>query len=556
MKKISVNKQDIRNWWSKFWKWFLLPTIIFGAIFFITQPHYITNFSNGFFLDNGDGYQNVWNIWWVEDAIVDSGQSPYFTTMLHWPHGDSLVPQTMNIFNGLIGIPLQNVLKMSLIETVNTAVVFSFVMSGVTMFWFIQKLYGKYWVSVIAGCLYTFSTFHFAHALGHLQLVSFEWIPLFLLAFWNLVEKVRYRDAVFASLALFLVLTTDYYYLLWCIFLGAAWFAWSVYKKKLKVSKHVLKVFATFAGLCLVLVGPLMFQLWKLSRHNNLLGGHDAMAFSLDPIAVFLPGGSWYWGGLTRGYWEHLPYTPEASVYFGVGLLALVAVAFFFRKRLKAPNWLWFWGIIMIGFGVLALGPRLTTLQGRTLEEVPLPYALMVKVIPSLQISGMPVRWVLVSLIATIVIASFVLTKIKLNTRQGKILLGIFLAVTVVDLFPFRLPLTIPVEQSYIKFLKTQPRSGVIDNAALTGPDQLYHQTQHEFPIAFGYTTRVTKQADQKDFLIFAALEQGRLDQLCKAYKIRYVTLPPSRPLKSDLYPIIYRDHEALIYDMKNSENC
>lgn len=556
MKKVSVTKDDVRHLALNFWKWFLLPSLIFAAIFFITQPHYLTNFSKGFFLDNGDGYQNVWNIWWVKDAIIDKGTTPYFTTMLHWPHGVSLVPQTMNIFNGLIGIPLQTVFGMSLIEAVNFAVVFSFVMSGVTMFWFIQKLYKTYWVSIIAGCLYTFSTFHFAHGLGHLQLVSFEWIPLFLLAFWNLVEKVRYRNAALAAGALFLVLTTDYYYLIWCVFLGAAWFAWNVYTKKLKLSKQNLKVFAAFACLSVALIGPLMFQLWKMSQHGNLLGGHDATAFGLDPVAVFLPGGSWHWGQLTRGYWEHLAYTAEASVYFGVGLLSLLAIALVSHKRLKAPKWLWFWWIILLAFGVLALGPRLTTLQGRTLEEVPMPYALLEKVMPSLKISGMPIRWILVSLIAAIVIASFVLSKINLNKTYGKVLLGAFIVVTVIDLFPFRLPLTVPRQEPYIAFLKNQPRGAIIDNAALTGPDQLYHQTEHEYPIAFGYTTRVTKDTDQKDFLIFAALEQGRLADLCKVYKVRYVTLPPSRPLNSDVYPVIYRDPSTLIYDMKNSEDC
>lgn len=556
MKKIALTKGDAKRYLFQFWKWFVLPALIYGAIFFITQPHYLTNFSNGFFLDKGDGYQNVWNIWWVEDSIVDNGQSPYFTTMVHWPHGSTLVPQTMNIFNGLIGIILQNVFRLNLIQTVNFVVVFSFVMSGITMLWFIQKLYKKYWVSIIAGALYTFSSFHFAHAVGHLQLVSFEWIPLFLLAFWNLIERVRYRDAIFAAFALFLVLTTDYYYLLWCIFLGAGWLGWCIYKKKIAVTKHMLRVFSLFAGLCLVLVGPLMYQLWNLSKGDQLLGNHDALAFSLDPITIFLPGGSWNWGELTSSYWEKLPYIPEVSVYFGLGLLTLLAVAFFYRKRLKAPSWLWFWWGVLFVFGVLAMGPRLTTFGGKTLDSVPLPYAWLVRVMPSLKISGMPVRWMLVALIAAIVIGSFVLSKINLDKRTGQVLLGVFIVVTVIDLFPFRLPLSVPSKYPYVEFLKVQPRGAVIDDAAPSATEQLYNQTQHEQPMAFGYTTRIPRDVDEKNFHIFAALAEGRLQTICQVYKIRYITLPNSRPLSSTEFPIVYQDDQAIVYDMKNSENC
>lgn len=553
--------------WSSFWKehpklrkfsvWFVAPVLIFSFIFFLVQPHYIGNFSNGFYLDAGDGFQNVWNIWWVEESIVDRNSQPYFTDAVSYPHGTTLVPQTMNIFNGLMAIPLMNVFGFSLVEAVNFAVVFSFVMAGVTMFWFIQKLYGKYWVSIVAGALYTFSSYHFAHGLGHLQLVSMEWIPLFLLAFWTMLEKLRYRDAFFASGALFLVLLCDYYYLMWCVFLGAMWVLWKLYKKELKLKKHTLKVLGLFGGLCLVLIGPLMYKLWSLSRGDKLLGSHNAEMFSLDPLTVFIPGGSWYWSSLTSWHWKNLPYAAEVSVYFGIGLLILVAISLLAWKKLKPPSWMAFWWIVLCVFGILAMGPHPTSF-GRTINSIPLPYAALVHIMPSLKISGMPVRWILISLIAAIVIGSFVLTKININRRSGIILASIFVFVSFVDLYPFRLPLTLAKQYdfAYVNFLKTQSKGGVIDDAAPSATIQLYNQTDHEFPMAFGYTTRMTRDVDEKNFHIFAALAQKRYHELCQNYKIRYVTLPPSRPLDTQVYPIIYQDKEAIIYDMKNSPNC
>jgi len=546
-----------------FWKWFGLPGLLYLVIFFLSQPHYLTNFSSGFYLDGGDGFQNVWNIWWVNDSLAVHHNNPYFTTTLHWPHGTTLLPQTMNIINGLIAVPLINIFGFSLVQATNFAVVFAFMFGGVTMFWFIQKLYSKYWVSLIAGALFTFSTYHMAHAQGHLQLVTFEFIPLFFLAFWTFLDKVRYRYAVLASGALFLVLLSDYYYLFWSVIVGGMWFAWKLYRKEFKLTKQHIKVLSVFAGLSAALIGPMLISLTRLNNRDPLTGFHDPMVFVLDPLSVVIPGGSWYWSSLTDWHWMHLPFAAETSVFFGYGLLTLVAIAFYksfiVRWRTKkptVPSDIYFWWIVLFVFGVLALGPRLKV-YAQTLDRLPLPYELMEKLFPTLKISGMPVRWILVSLIASIVIGSYVLTKLNIKTRKGQIVLALFVLVSVVDLWPAPLPLEKPEDhtQPYVYALKALPNGAVIDNGAETGGEQLLHQTIHEKPMAFGYVTRLPKSADEKDFHIFAALEEGRFDQLCQTYRVRYVTTPAYRPINTT-YPVIYDDDQTLIYDFKNSDNC
>ncbi len=371
----------IRTYLKIFGRWFLIPALLFMVMFFIMQPQYLGNFSTAFYLDNGDGLQNVWNIWWVNYAVGDHAMNPYFTTMLHWPYGISLVPQTMNIINGLMAIPLMHIFGFSLVQSVNFAVIFAFVFGGVTMFWFVQKLYKTYWVSLIAGGLFTFSSYHFAHAQGHLQLVSLEFIPLFLLAFWMLVEKVKYRYAFLAAGSLFLVLLCDYYYLFWCVLLGGLWLLWNLLTKKIRITVHVVKVMAVFAAIAGLLVGPLVYALVHLTKVDPLIGSHNAAQFSLDPVSIFLPGGSWFFHALTDWYAKHLEFFAETSVFFGFGLLVLVLVGFirkFIKKDRTIPRWVNFWWIILISFGILALGPHLH-IFGRTIESIPLPYTLLEK---------------------------------------------------------------------------------------------------------------------------------------------------------------------------------
>jgi hypothetical protein len=464
----------------------------------------------------------------------------------------------MSIYNGLVGFVLMHVFGATLVQTVNFSVLFGFIMGGVTMFWFIRKLIGTYWVSVLAGALFTFSTYHIAHGIGHLQLISLEWIPLFLLAFWTLLEKVRYRYALMAAGALFLVILCDYYYFFWSVILAVMWAGWKLYKRELTLNKQTLKVLGVFAAASAVLVGPLAFALVHLNKVDPLTGAHDPVMFGMDPLTIFMPGGTWYWNTLTEKYWVRLPYMAETSIYFGSALLVVLGITFYkmrYRTRqFKAPGFLWFWWIVLALFAVLALGPH-PNLFGHTDTTIPLPYYFLQKIFPTLAISGMPVRWILVSLIAAIVIVSYTLSRLDLKTKKGRYLALLFIVVSMVDLWPRALPLVSPEVPTYVSVLKRLPEGAVLDNAAPTMQQQLHDQTVFEKPMAFGYVTRLPQSTADKDYQVFLADHARQYDRLCSEFHIRYYTTPASKPLQTTR-PIVYRDSQSLIYDLRSAGGC
>src|SRR4030042_6248184 len=112
---------------SRLW---IFPILLYLIMFCILTYPLIFKFPTHFFADTGDGLQNVWNIWWVNKAVTQLHQSPWYTTYLHYPHGTSLLGHTLNPFTGFLGIFLLKFL--SLIETHNVIVLFSFVIGGVT----------------------------------------------------------------------------------------------------------------------------------------------------------------------------------------------------------------------------------------------------------------------------------------------------------------------------------------------------------------------------------------------------------------------------------------
>src|SRR6059058_6359828 len=112
---------------------FICPAAIYLAIYYLFSYPLFHSFSTHYFCGQEDGYQNIWNLWWVNKAVVDLHTSPWYTTWLHYPTGTSLVAHTLAPFNGFLGIPLQK-LGLSLAQTYNTIVVFSFVTTGLTTF--------------------------------------------------------------------------------------------------------------------------------------------------------------------------------------------------------------------------------------------------------------------------------------------------------------------------------------------------------------------------------------------------------------------------------------
>jgi hypothetical protein len=540
-----------------FWlgKWVGLPLLIYFAFFCIFTWPWITHFNGWFFTDAGDGLQNVWNMWWVDKSITDLHQLPWHTIYLHAPWGVSLVGQTMNPFNGFVGIILMHVFGLSLVQAFNIMIIFSFVVGGLTAFWLCYYFSRSYAAGLVGGFIYTFSSYHFAHAVGHMQLVSLEWLPLFILLWWKFLKRPTYLLAFGASFSLLLVLFCDYYYFLYSLIIAgfvAIYLFWQKQIPPLKERTTYLP-FAVFLIFSAVMVLPLPVALLILNSNNSLSGAHNPRIFSTDIVTPFLDGGFWHLSSLTHFYWRHVKaFTAESSTYLTVSLLVVFVISWLKRKNLS-PSY-YFWVIVAIFFGVMSLGPRLHY-GGHTLEALPMPYVLMEKIIPGFKLSGMPVRMLFVTILCLAIIASMVLAKLDFAQWKGRLLVGAFILVYAIEVWPSSLPLTSASYPKYVYAIHDLPAGEVLDNAAKSQPEQLLNQTEHEKIMPLGYISRTPKKLESEDLYIIAAYTRGQYANLCKDFKIRYMTMPASEPLHTT-FPIIYHDKRAIIYDLKDSPSC
>lgn len=521
-----------------------IPALVYLGFFCLFTWPWVAHPGTRFFTDSGDGYQNVWNLWWVNHAVTVLHQLPWHTSLLHHPYGTTLLGQTMNPFNGFVGIVLLRFLPV--VGAFNVMVVFSFVATGVTAFWLCWFFCRRYLPSLLGGFVVTFSAYHLAKTLGLMQLVSLEWVPLFVLLWWRLLIRPRVRRAMAAAVTLLLVLLCDYYYFLFCVLAGAAIGVHLWRREELRLDRRSGAVFVVAAGLLTV---PLPAALALSNVKDPMQGGHPSQG--TDLVSLVLDGGYWRFARLTRFYWSSIHAgVAESTVYLSITVTTLMAVGVAIRKRLSPHAT--FWLVFAAVAAVFSLGPSLVIHGSDT--GVPLPFGLVQAAVPLLDYNVEPARIMVMTTVAAAVLVALVLSQLDLSRRRARLVLALVGAGLVVELWPASPPLTSVNRPAYVTALARLPPGAVIDDAAVTNGTidkslQLYDQVLDGKPLAFGYISRTPATVATADARLQAAIAAHDYGVLCHQYRFRYFTTPTDRPLPGPL-PVLYRGSRSMIFGL------
>jgi hypothetical protein len=531
----------------------VFPSLFYLAIFCLFTYPLIFDFSTHFFADQGDGLQNVWNLWWVNKAITQLHQLPWHTSFLHYPNGVSLLGSTLNPFNGFVGCLLLK--AFTLVQVHNSIVVFSFVLGGVTTFWLAYYLTGSYWSSILAGFIFTFSNYHFAHAEGHLQMVSLEWIPLFVLCWYVVLTKPGIPVAVASAITLVGVILCDYYYFFYCVVMGGLMVAWYAVKENdflFFFKKTYLIPFGVFTVLLLITAGPLVLSLLLLNARDPLWGFHSPIRTSLDLLAPLIPGGHWYFAYLTEPFWSNLTVNiHESSVHMGISVLFLLTYVWLKRRQCKVES-VRLWYCALLFFAVMSLGPVLH-IWGQEIPYLRLPYGLLESVFPPLKLSGCPVRMMVMVMLCSAIISAIGVNMLMQKSPGKRWLVLPLMVLLIVEYLPKPMPASQPTVPPYVEFLKRLPDDkGIID--LVSRPTlALYFQTIYEKPVAFGYVARIPTSVRQNEQTIRELVRNKEYGILFSKYHFKYLVTHAKQgfPKGDSSSGVIYQDSKVTIYDLE-----
>ena len=484
--------------------------------------------------DGFDGWQNVWNIWWIKSALLVDGVSPYYTRMVDYPVGVALHFHTLNPFNGLTFLPIT--LNWGNLVAYNIAILFSFVAGAYGAFLLalyvlrpngattgdpVKSRQRRIAAAFVAGAVFAFSPYHMAHLLGHMQLISLEWIPFFaLFAIRQATDlepamtaggdpgihnKRFLRRSMWPALFLVLVVSCDWYYAFYmALFSVLLWF-WSGLCRPSRWLASTLSWAATATAFLLA-----TSFLWLPMVRESLTADYmvppagSTERLSADLAAFVTPSELHPWWGNWAAGWVNrfTASTSERTVFAGFSVLALAGLALIVQRRRAA-----FWAVSAVTFAVLALGPVLH-IVGKTrfgpVGPIPLPYALLDRLIPFLRISRSVSRFDVVVMLCLAVLASigvFWLLKRLSHLGAGSVM-AICATATVVSIIAIEFlaipyPLSFPETRPFHYRLAQEAGDFAILDIPMDWdrPANLLYQTVHGKPLISGYTSRTNPQS-------------------------------------------------------------
>jgi hypothetical protein len=524
---VSVLRRGVTAFWA--------PALLYLGIFLALNPAVVSRFSTHFLFTGPDGFQNVWNLWWVNRSAAEL-RLPWHTTLLHHPFGTTLLGHTLNPFNGVLAIGLLKIF--TLVETYNLIVVFSFFMGGLTAYWLCRAMTGSIVGSLVGGGVFAFSSFHVAHASSHLQLVALEWLPLFLLCWIRFCDTPTTGRGVAAAGALLLVTLCDLYYFAYCVIAGVMFYGWIAWQRKDLMFLFRGTSWRASLGFLFpasLTSGMLAVALLVQNASSPFIGTHSPRELGMDLLSPFVwSESSRYRDALT--FWRSLsPYTTELSVYVGLSVVAL-ALYTLSRPSRRRIRHLGFWGLVCAFFAVMSLGTNLHvaghevsfglrgTVFGRPdVNLLVLPYAVFWVIFPPWRLAGVPARMmVMVHLVTAVITAGGIQALLDSTSRWRRMAVAAVIGVVILDLLPMPLGMTRPEVPAYVQELKRLPAGAVLDLAS-DAPQALFYQTVHEKPMVFGYVSRLPRLLFDAEQVLVRAILDGRWESVANEYQVKYV---------------------------------
>ncbi len=389
-----------------------------------------------------DEYTFVYNQWWFKYALLDLGTNPLYSDYIWVPVGINFVLYTYTIFNAALSLPLQPYFNLAL--TSNLIMLFSTAMSGFGVFLLLRYLLAErrrsgrlspsayWWAAWVGGALYAFAGNRFVYlALGHYDMVSTEWLPLFALFFLKTLRERRPIHPVLAGIfAAFAMLCEMIFGVFLALLALVLWLCERPLKEWWQAGRREWAALLGRLGLLVLSAGTLyapmlVFILREMRKGYLLSGWGDALILSADLFSFVTPtrlnpifGNDWT-AELAAVKQGTARFSDVNTVVVGIAAILLVILAgVVWRRTVRA------WLASAVTFAVLCLGPLLQ-INGRYLFDldglqttVPLPFIIL-HYIPIAKGNRAPNRNSVILMLAVAVLAGYAVAWI-LERAEGR----------------------------------------------------------------------------------------------------------------------------------------
>lgn len=387
----------------------------------------------------GDVFGAVWELWATKFLLLDLQANPLIVQMLAGPF--SSFWYSFAAFHKYLFLMVPATAAVGPVGAYNVFLILNYVLAGCSMYLLARELTGSRTAAALAGILFAFNPYHYAHGIVHMDLASTWPMPLTVFAVLRLERERSWNNAglLVLSLLLFHVYCSLYYYLFlpllfsaWLIVRFADYFvfdfsAWKRVRGRLAAVPLSRRVAVALAALALIAGAAVFYQKYMLPAASQLERPLEWQErFKLSGANYLAPGVDHpLFGGITRNFVPIRRNVTESTAYIGWVTLAL-GLWGLSRARRDRRAWL----MLLFGAGAFTftLGPYLSL----GVLQVPMPSLLLHKLAPFIRVISRYSIFAQLALSALAAFGAVALLK-RLGGRSGELALAALIALAAVE---------------------------------------------------------------------------------------------------------------------------
>lgn len=506
----------------------------------------------------GDAFHWIRILWYMPVAIFNPGLTKLtHDYLIFYPYGIPASP-FQSAFNQILTYLLYSIIDIHVVYTILW--LFSFIFGAYGTYLLVNYLLGDRVSSFIAGLVFAFSPYHFAHSLGHFGATSIEWIPFCALYLMKMFREGGSRNSFFAGVFFILVSMSDLQYMMFMGIFVILLFLYEIfislrkekedYKKKFGklIYKYTLFGIISFLGLIPLTVENILVA---ISGENFLkLDPYEAVMYSTDFLSFFLP--SVYhpiFGDIVKDIYSNFSgNSSENTTFIGYTVILL---SIFATHKLKENKDVKFWLIAALFFSLISLGPLLH-INGNTSftafnATVPLPHLALYYLIPFLDNCRTTGRFFVIASLSFAVLSGYGVSELLKSKKNNKKMIAIVISSLIIfEYLAIPIPMSAVNKPSFYEEISQDKDSYALLEIPGTlkydaGVSLIYYQTIHGKPVVGNWAARFPSNARDfelntpivRELTYLQPLNTDILDQDIKQvgtsifnyYKISYIVL-------------------------------
>lgn len=366
------------------------------------------HFSDGLLeAQSGDPLLQIWVVQWNIHKLTTS-LANYFDANIFYPYPNTFAFHDHLFALGVLGLPVYLVTHNPIL-TYNVLFMLSFILSAYGMYLLCRELTGNSAAAFIAGGIFGFLPYRFAH-LDHLNLLSIQWLPFcFLFLMRAIFSRTHTTRNLWLFWAFFLLqaLTSFNYLFMMFLAVGIAIMAaicvqWKDRQSPFRVPKNIL-IFL-LGGCCvglllLPLARPYLRANSEMNFQRTVQETRGLSARIWDYAAA--PERNLLYGKITRRFQNPTsPFPREQMLFYGICPTILAFIGILGKKK-RAVRLLYV-ALFVVAL-VLSFGPSFEWF-GKTFS---LPYAWLYEYFPGFKSMRVPARFGVLASFALTVCAAY-----------------------------------------------------------------------------------------------------------------------------------------------------